>query len=78
VLRQFVRLTSVALPTTSGWRLQPVAGGEAPVGLAGALICGRGAVAVQHGPGAPAGQAHQIGLAAALGEPLVGERVASW
>jgi hypothetical protein len=46
------------------------------VGFAGALVGGRGIVTVQHRAGAPAGQAHQVGLAAALGEPLVGEGVA--
>jgi hypothetical protein len=30
------------------WQSQPVAGGESSVGLAGALVGGRGAVAVQH------------------------------
>jgi hypothetical protein len=46
------------------------------VGLAGAPVGGRGTVAVQHGTGAPAGQAHEVGLAAALGEPPMGEGVA--
>ena len=45
------------------------------MGLAGALVGGRGTVAVRHGAGAPAGQAHQVGLAAVLGEPLMGEGV---
>ena len=31
---------------------------------------------MQHGAGLPAGQAHQVGLPAAFGQPLVGEGVA--
>jgi hypothetical protein len=46
------------------------------VGFAGALVGGRGTVAVRHGAGAPAGHAYEVGLAAALGEPLMGEGVA--
>jgi hypothetical protein len=55
--------------------LQPVAEREPAVGLAGAFVGGRGAIASQHGPGLPTGQPHQVGLAPALGEPLVGEGV---
>ena len=46
------------------------------MGLAGAGVSGRGAVALEHRAGLPAGQAHQVRLATALGEPLVSERVA--
>src|SRR6266545_3560236 len=56
--------------------LKSVARGKAPVGLSGAGISGRGAVAAEHLAGPPAGQPHQIGFAAALGEPGVRERVA--
>jgi hypothetical protein len=45
------------------------------VGLSGASVRGRGAVALQHRAGPPPGQAHQVGLSPALGEPLVGEGV---
>ena len=57
-------------------RLQPVAGGEAAVGVAGAGVGGAGPVASHHRPRPPPGQAHQIHLGAALGKPLVGEGVA--
>jgi hypothetical protein len=56
--------------------LQPVAGGEAAVGVAGAGVGGAGAVAGHHRPRSPPGQAHQIHFGAALGKPLVGEGVA--
>ena len=46
------------------------------MGLTGASVGSRGTVALQHRPGLPAGQAHQVGLAAALSKPLVGEGVA--
>lgn len=46
------------------------------MGLTGASVGSRGTVALQHRPGLPAGQPHQIRLAAALGEPLMGECVA--
>lgn len=36
----------------------------------------RSAVPTQHGIGLPAGQVHEVALLAALGKPLVGERVA--
>jgi hypothetical protein len=45
------------------------------VGLAGASIGGRGAVALEHGAGLPAGDAHEIDLSTTLGEPLVREGV---
>jgi hypothetical protein len=44
------------------------------MGLTGALVRHRGAVAL-HRPGLPACQPHQVGLAAALAEPEVGEGV---
>ena len=34
-----------------------------------------GAVARKHGPGAPACEAHKVGLASILGQPVVGETV---
>jgi Tetratricopeptide repeat len=40
------------------------------VGLAGAGVSGRGAIALEHRAGLPAGQAHQVRLATALGEQL--------
>jgi hypothetical protein len=43
------------------------------VGLAGASVGRRGAVALQHRTGLPAGQAHQVGLSPTLGEPLMGK-----
>ena len=46
------------------------------MGLAGASIGGRGAIALQHRAGPPAGQPHEIGLSPALSEPLVGDSVA--
>ena len=46
------------------------------MGLAGPGVRGRSAVALQHGAGLPAGQAHQVGLPAAFGQPLVREGVA--
>jgi hypothetical protein len=55
---------------------EPVGGRQTAVGLAGAGVSGRGAIALKHRAGLPAGQAHQVRLATALGEPLVGERVA--
>ena len=53
-----------------------VAWGEAPVGLAGAGVGGRGPMAAEHLAGAPASQPHQVGLTPTLGEPGVGEPVA--
>jgi hypothetical protein len=55
--------------------LEPIGGREAAVGLTGAGVGGRGAVALQHLTRLPAGQAHQVGLAAAVGQPLMGEGV---
>ena len=43
--------------------------------LSGAGVGGRGTVAAKHLAGLPAGQPHQIGFAATLGEPGMGERV---
>ena len=54
---------------------EPVSGRQAAVGLSGASVRGRGAVALQHRAGPPPGQAHQVGLSPTLGEPLMGERV---
>lgn len=48
--------------------LQPVGGGEAAVGVAGAMV--GGAVAVDHLAGPPAGEAHEVALVAAGREPL--------
>src|SRR3712207_3803202 len=45
------------------------------MGLACPLISGTGSVAVDHLPRSPAGQAHQVTLVAASGEPGVGKRV---
>jgi hypothetical protein len=57
-------------------RLELIAWGEAPVRLTGPFIRGGGTVALEHRPGPPAGDAHEVGLVAALGEPGVGEAVA--
>jgi Rhodopirellula transposase DDE domain len=57
-------------------RLQSIPGREASMGLASPGIGRGGAVALQHGARLPAGQAHQVGLPAAFGQPLVGEGVA--
>jgi hypothetical protein len=46
------------------------------VGLASASIGDRGAVALEHRAGLPAGQPHEIGLSPALSEALVGKGVA--
>ena len=46
------------------------------MGLTSSGVRGRGAVALQHRTGLPAGQAHQVGLPAAFGQPLVREGVA--
>ena len=45
--------------------------------LARAGVGGRGAVAAQHRPRPPPGQAHQVHLGAALGKLLVGEGMAA-
>src|SRR6266700_574886 len=46
------------------------------MGLAGASITGGSGIAAQHLRGMPAGEAHEVGLVAALGAPAVGEGVA--
>ena len=46
------------------------------MGFAGPGISGRGAVALQHGPGLPPGQTHEVGFVTAQGKPLMGEGVA--
>jgi hypothetical protein len=46
------------------------------MGLTSPGVRGRGAVTLQHRTGLPARQAHQVGLPAALGQPLVREGVA--
>ena len=56
--------------------LQAVTGRQPTVRPPGAGVGGRGAVAAEHRPGPPAGQAHEVRLAAALGEPGVREGVA--
>src|SRR5215211_7009530 len=55
--------------------LQPIPRGEPPMGFAGTLVRDRGTIALQHGPGFPACQPHEVGLATALAEPEVGEGV---
>jgi Transposase/Domain of unknown function (DUF4188) len=57
-------------------RLELIAWGEVPVRLTGPFIRGGGTVAGEHRPGPPAGDAHEVGLVATLGEPGVGEGVA--
>ena len=59
---------------TDGCLSQPVAGGEAAVGVAGTGVGGAGAVAGHHRPRPPPGQAHQVHFGAALGKPLGGRR----
>src|SRR6266508_3018662 len=56
------------LPTTGP---QATGGG----GFTGAGVGGRGAVPLEHRAGLPASDAHEVGLGAALGEPLVREGV---
>jgi hypothetical protein len=51
-----------------------VARPQAAVGVAGAFVGGRGAVALEHLRGAPAGKAHERAIVAARGLPLVGEK----
>jgi hypothetical protein len=53
-----------------------VPGGEAGVRFTGADVGGRGAVTAEHLARAPAGQPHQVGLTATLGEPGVSEGMA--
>jgi hypothetical protein len=55
--------------------LQPVRRRQAAVGFTGAGVGGRGAVPLEHRAGLPASDAHEVGLGAALGEPLVREGV---
>ena len=55
---------------------QPVTERALSEGFASALVGGAASVAVDHRPGAPTGQAHQVAFLAAFGEPLVRERVA--
>ena len=55
---------------------QPVAGGEAPVNVESALVGNRPPVAIEHGPIAPPGDAHQVAFGAAIREPPMSERVA--
>ena len=55
--------------------LEAVSGGEAPVGIAGALIRGTGRVACEHRPRLPAREAHQIALGTTARQPIMGERV---
>src|SRR6266566_9288764 len=55
--------------------LQPVRWRHATVGFTGAGVGGRGAIALQHDAGLPAGDAHEVDLTAALGEPRVREGV---
>src|SRR5947208_89567 len=44
--------------------------------VAGAVVSGSSAVAAQHRAGLPPGQAHEVGLVAALRQPLMREGVA--
>src|SRR6266542_9647 len=59
------------------WRtsLDPIAEGHAAVSFAGAALGGGLGVAVDHLPGLPAGEAHEVAFVAAGGEPGVGEAV---
>jgi len=43
--------------------------------LPGPLVCRRGAVPVEHLARAPTGEAHEVALLTASGEPVMGERV---
>ncbi len=52
-----------------------VAGGLAPVSIPRAFAGGPGRVAGEHRPRLPAGEAHQVPLGAAIGQPIVRERV---
>src|SRR6266487_2476170 len=63
--------------------LEPVARREPAMRFAGAGVGSRGAIALKHGAGLPAGDPHEVGLATTPGEPLVREvselmRVAPW
>jgi hypothetical protein len=70
---------STPLPSSSSATvricLQPVRRRQAAVGFTGAGVGGRGAVPLEHRAGLPASDAHEVGLGAALGEPLVREGV---
>ncbi len=55
--------------------LQPVRRRQAAVGFTGAGVGGRGAVPLEHRAGLPASDAHEVGLGAGLGEPLMREGV---
>jgi hypothetical protein len=46
------------------------------VGLAGAGVGGRGAIALEHGAGLPSRKAHEVSLTASFGQPLVRKGVA--
>ncbi len=56
--------------------LNAVAGRQPAMGLAGPHVGGRRRVAGQHLAGPPAGQAHEVALGSAGGQPGVGEGVA--
>jgi Oxidoreductase family, NAD-binding Rossmann fold len=58
-----------------GFALQPVGGRETAMCLASPGIGSRGAVALQHRAGFPAGQAHQVRFTTAFRQPLVGKGV---
>jgi hypothetical protein len=55
--------------------LEPVARGQTSVRVAGAFVCCARGVAGEHGARLPAGEAHQIALRAAAGQPIMRERV---
>jgi len=44
--------------------------------VAGAFVGGARSVAGEHGAGLPTGEPHQVALGAAVGQPVMGERVA--
>jgi hypothetical protein len=77
-LQQHERIPRIRLIRRRSGASKPVGGGEAAVGLAGAGVGGRGAVALEHLTRLPAGQAHQVGLAAALGQPLWAKVCRNW
>ena len=60
---------------SQGDSLDSVPERELAVGGAGAFVGSRGGVPASPLPGAPPGQAHEVALVPALGEPLVGEGV---
>jgi len=55
--------------------LEPVSWGKTPMGIACAFICRASRVARQHRPRFPAREAHQVTLRAAVGQPVMRERV---